>query len=83
MSGYLFITVISSCLFTSYHNKKCLRAQLPLAMITALISIGGINNWLYHASVYKSGERSIYIIKGLYITSFTFAIACVITPFFI
>jgi len=83
ISGYLFITIISSCLFTAYHNKKCLRTQLPLAMMTGLLSIVGLNNWIYHSSLISSATASIYLLKGIFVTAFSLSLACVLVPFFI
>lgn len=79
--SYLFITLITACIIASHHNKKMFRQMLPFAIMSGFLSLGVISLWFternYADLVFTKKFKS-----KIYIYGFSFALSCIVTPFF-
>jgi len=79
--SYLFFIVMTACIIASHHNKKMLRAMLPFATTSGVLSVAVISLWWMdrdYTSLINTGKIKVKI----FITAFSFAIVAVTTPFF-
>ena len=82
LSGsYMFITVITSCILASHHNKKLLAAMLPFATISGVLAVAFVSLWFVDRN-YTGLITTEKIKSKIFITAFSFAITAIITPFF-
>ncbi len=79
--SYMFITIITSCIFASHHNKKLLNAQLPFAVASGIFSVAILAIWMVAAN-YSYQNLQLKLKSKLFIIGFSFAITTVVTPFF-
>ena len=79
--SYLFITIITSCIFSSHHNKKLFKAQIPFAVASGIFSVAILSIWGV-APNYSYQNLQLKLKSKLFIVGFSFAITTVITPFF-
>lgn len=79
--SYLFITLITACIIASHHNKKMFVQMLPFAVMSGFLSLAVISLWFternYADLVFTKKFKS-----KIYIYGFSFALSCIITPFF-
>ena len=82
LSGsYMFITVITSCILASHHNKNLLAAMLPFATISGVLAVAFVSLWFVDRN-YTGLITTEKIKSKIFITAFSFAITAIITPFF-
>ncbi len=82
LSGsYMFITVITSCILASHHNKKLLAAMLPFATISGVLAVAFVSLWFVDRN-YTGLITTEKIKSKIFITAFSFALTAIITPFF-
>lgn len=82
LSGsYLFITIITSCIVSSHHNKKIFKMQLPFAVASGLFSVASMSIWFKNHS-YTEQNIFLRLKAKLFILAFSFAITTIAVPFF-
>ena len=82
LSGsYMFITVITSCILASHHNKNLLAAMLPFATISGVLAVAFVSLWFVDRN-YTGLITTEKVKSKIFITAFSFAITAIITPFF-
>jgi hypothetical protein len=82
LSGsYLFITIITSCILSSHHDKKIFMSQIPFTVASGIFSVASMSIWL-NSRDYTTQNVFLRIKSKLFILAFSFAITTIITPFF-
>ena len=82
LSGsYMFITVITSCILASHHDKRLLAAMLPFATISGVLAVAFVALWFIDRN-YTGLINTEKIKSKIFITAFSFAITAISTPFF-
>ena len=82
LSGsYMFITIITSCILASHHNKRLLASMLPFATTSGILAVAFISLWFIDRN-YTSLITTEKIKSKLFITAFSFALTAIVTPFF-
>ena len=82
LSGsYMFITVITSCILASHHDKRLLAAMLPFATISGVLAVAFVALWFIDRN-YTGLINTEKTKSKIFITAFSFAITAISTPFF-
>lgn len=79
--SYLFITIITSCILSSHHNKKIFMSQIPFTVASGIFSVASMSIWI-NSRDYTTQNVFLRIKSKLFILAFSFAITTIITPFF-
>ena len=79
--SYMFITLITSCILASHHDRKLLSAMLPFSTTAGVLCVAVIALWFIDKD-YTGLVGTEKIKSRIFITGFSFALTSIITPFF-
>ena len=77
----MFITVITSCILASHHDKRLLAAMLPFATISGVLAVAFVALWFIDRN-YTGLINTEKTKSKIFITAFSFALTAISTPFF-
>ena len=72
---------MTGCIMASHHDKKLLAAMLPFATTSGVLAVALISLWFIDRN-YTTLIRTTKWKSKIFITSFSFALTAIITPFF-